>query len=215
MDKAPNGRTALYLIRHGEAANNVRQNYIAGRSNELPLTAKGITQSRRLGKALLAIGLCPDQAFSSPANRARQTAETTLETMGISSHVPIIEDGRLQEQDTGEWTGRVATEIFTPDTLARIDTLGNDFRSPGGESFNDVGVRMLNWANSLEDETRVFAFTHGGAIRCLASRLHDWSHEQTYQTRPDNTSLSLFLRDEDGWRLEYIGKDVEQIEEIQ
>jgi broad specificity phosphatase PhoE len=215
MDKMPRGQTALYLIRHGEAANNVRQNYIAGRSNELPLTPKGVEQSRRLGKALLAIGLHPDLAFSSPANRARQTAETAFEAMGIKNRLPIIEEGRLQEQDTGEWTGRVATEIFTADTLSHIEVLGNDFRSPGGESFNDVGSRMLSWANSLEEDTRVFAFTHGGAIRCFASRLHDWSHEQTYQTRPDNTSLSLFLRDKEGWRLEYIGKDVEEIKEIQ
>ena len=34
--------TELYLIRHGEAANNVRQNYIAGRSNHFPLTEKGV-----------------------------------------------------------------------------------------------------------------------------------------------------------------------------
>lgn len=206
-------RTELYLIRHGEAANNVRKNYIAGRSNEFSLTEDGIKQSRRLGKILLEKGLIPDQVFSSPAERARQTARTALKAMGLD-YLPVIEDDRLQEQDTGEWTGRVATEIFTDETLAQIAALGKEFRSPGGESFNDVGHRMREWTAAAEENKRTFAFTHGGAIRCLASDIYDWPHEKTYKTQPGNTSVSLFVRNGDEWEMEYLGKDVAELEII-
>lgn len=201
--------TELYLIRHGEAANNIRQNYIAGRSNHFPLTEKGIEQSKKLGATLLKIGLLPDAVYSSPAVRALQTAHHTLGL--LAPGVSINEDDRLQEQDVGAWVGRVATEVFTDEQIAEINTLGNDFRSPGGESFNDVGNRMYEWANSGLGTGRILAFTHGGAIRCLASKLQSWSHDQTYQTRPGNASVSLFMHDGEDWKLEYIGKDAEEI----
>jgi len=206
-------RTELYLIRHGEAENNVRKNYIAGRSNEFPLTDVGFDQSRRLGKVLLEKGILPDRVYSSPAKRPFQTGRTALIAMGLES-MPIIEDDRLQEQETGDWTGRVATEIFTDETLARIGELGKDFRSPNGESFNDVGARMKDWVDSIppDDNLRTFAFTHGGAIRCLPSYMYGWTHEQTYKTQPGNTSLSLYLHNGEDWELEYLGKDVDELE---
>jgi len=201
--------TELYLIRHGEAANNVRPNYIAGRSNHFPLTERGVEQSRRLGAGLLKAGVLPDLVYTSPAVRTTQTAHHTLDAMMID--IPVDEDDRLQEQHAGEWVGRVATEVFTDEQVAEIDRLGKEFRSPGGESFNDVGGRMYEWANSISNSKRVFAFTHGGAIRCLASKIESWSHPQTYQTRPDNMSISLFTRNGNYWALQYIGKNVEEI----
>lgn len=202
-------KTKLYLIRHGEAANNVRPNYIAGRSNHFPLTEKGIEQSRKLGATLVRHGLSPDIVYTSPAIRAIQTARYTLDAMMLD--VPINEDYRLQEQDVGEWVGHVATEIFTDEQITEINRLGKDFRSPGGESFNDVGNRMYEWANSLPDIERVLAFTHGGAIRCFASRIGFWSHQRTYQTRPDNTTVSLFSRSGNDWVLQYVGKNAQEI----
>lgn len=201
--------TELYLIRHGEAENNVRLNYIAGRSNHLPLTENGVQQSRKLGSIFLNIGLIPDVVYSSPAIRALQTARHALGE--VAPAIQIIEDDRLQEQDVGTWVGRVATNVFTDEKLKEIDRLGKDFRSPGGESFNDVGDRMHEWADMISDRGRVFAFTHGGAIRCFASKLQSWSHPQTYQTRPDNTSVSLFTYDSNGWELQYIGNNAEEI----
>lgn len=201
--------TELYFIRHGEAENNVRKNYIAGRSNHFELTERGVEQSRELGKVLLRNGFYASQIYSSPARRTLQTSEYVLGEMGVVTNV-ITED-RLQEQDVGEWAGRVASEVFTEGQLEIINVLGKDFRSPGGESFNDVGNRVLDWADTLSEGSRTAAFTHGGPIRCFAAALHDWSHAQTYQTQMDNASVSLFVRDGGEWKLEYIGKKAEEI----
>lgn len=201
--------TELYLVRHGEAENNVRKNYIAGRSNHFELTERGIEQSKELGAALLRNGFHANRVYSSPARRTLQTSAYVLGEMGMA--VDVITEDNLQEQDVGEWAGRVATEVFTEGQLEIINTLGKDFRSPGGESFNDVGGRVRSWVDTLPEGSRTIAFTHGGPIRCLAATLHGWSHAQTYQTQMDNASVSLFVDDGTGWNLEYIGKKAEEI----
>ena len=109
------GYTDVYLFRHGEALNNVQGHLIGGRSEEAPLVENGIEQAQRLGEILLEKGLVPDEVYSSPARRARETGEHTLKGMGLQ--IPIIEDGRLHEQATGDWTGRIASEVFTVEIL--------------------------------------------------------------------------------------------------
>jgi len=199
----------LYLIRHGEGENNIRTNIIGGRSNELGLTANGIDQSKKLGRCLLVAGIIPDLVIASPAARALQTAQTTLAEMKLD--IPIKEDGSLQEQDTGKWTGQVATDIFTKSTLDLISHLGNDFRSPGGESFSDVGIRMLDRLESLPNAPTTLAFTHGGAIRCLIGRMYGWTHDEIYVIKPANTSVTRLSKTNEEWNLDYLAKSVDQI----
>lgn len=209
------GYTDVYLFRHGEALNNVQGHLIGGRADEAPLVETGIEQAERLGETLLEKGLVPDEVYSSPARRARETGERALKAMGLE--IPIIEDERLHEQATGDWTGRVAAEVFTEEQVREIELLGKDFRSPNGESMNDVADRMQAWIESLSDgpahnPRTVFAFTHGGAIRSLASGMLDWSHAQTYQTRPDNTSVSTFKQVDGLWQPEHIGLSAAELD---
>jgi len=202
------GYTDVYLFRHGEARNNVESHLIGGRSEEAELVETGIAQAQGLGTILLEKGLVPDVVYSSTARRAKETGSYALGAMGLE--IPIIEDERLHEQATGEWTGRIAADVFTEEMVRTIEASGKDFRSPGGESMNDVADRMQDWLESLSSGTAfnprtVFAFTHGGAIRSLASDMLGWSHAQTYQTRPDNVSASTFKQTDGLWRPEQIG----------
>lgn len=206
----------VYLFRHGEALNNIESHLIGGRGENKPLVDRGVVQAKKLGEVLRLTGLKPDTVCSSPALRARQTGEIALDAMGIS--LPIQLDERLHEQDTGDWTGCVAADIFTDEMVRIIEEQGKDFRSPGGESMSDVGRRMQEWAESLKSGTAdkpntVFAFTSGGSIRCFASQLFDWSHARTYQTRPDNTSVSIFKKNShERWRMEALGINATELE---
>ena len=200
--------TELYLVRHGEAENTLRTNYVAGRSNHLPLTEKGIEQSLRLKSTLGKLGIHPSKVCSSPALRARETARYALDQAVFDR---LLFDDRLQELDAGEWTGKAASDIFTDEVQAAISRERNGFRPPSGESFDDVSRRMLQWANSVAVDRQVLAFTHGGSIRCLAAEIEGWSHEQTYATNPQHTSISLFLYDGHGWSLSYLGKMPEEV----
>ncbi len=210
----------VYLIRHGEAMNNIQANTIAGQALDAPLTDQGIQQARDLGLSLRRIGLIPDAVYTSTARRAIETGHFALAGMGLNAD--RIEDERLLEQHTGDWTGSVATEIFTESQVAEIEKLGKDFRSPNGESMNDVGERMFDWLTTASEQSDgiVFAFTHGGAIRALASYLEDWTHERTYNTRPDHVSLSVFSKTDKLWIPEQIGArpdelDIEMIDPME
>lgn len=207
--------TTAYLFRHGEALNNVRLNTINGRSGDDPLTEMGEHQAETLGKILLEKQIIPDLSFSSSAARARQTGEITLKAMGLP--IAITEDDRLHEQETGDWTGRIATEVFTKEQIAIIEAYGKDFRSPNGESMNDMGLRVLNWLSSLPQDDAlapqtIFAFTHGGPLRSLPSQLLDWSHAQTYAIKPNNTSATVVVGDGDAWRVDSVGIDASELE---
>lgn len=201
--------TDVYLIRHGRALNNLQSHLIGGRSDEAPLLDEGIRQAQQLGEVLLKKGIVPDVVYSSPARRAKQTGEYALQAMGLKT--TIIEDERLHEQATGDWTGRLAADIFSDEQVRAIEALGKDFRSPNGESMNDVASRMQDWIEGLSSGSKrhprvIFGFTHGGSIRSLASRMLNWTHQQTYQTRPDNTSVSVFKQVNGLWRPpEHIG----------
>jgi broad specificity phosphatase PhoE len=206
--------TTAYLFRHGEALNNVRVNTISGRSGNDPLTEKGMRQAELLGKILLEKQIIPDLSFSSSAVRARQTGEITLRAMGLPS--TLVEDDRLHEQETGDWTGRIATEIFNDEVVATIETQGKDFRSPNGESMNDVSERVVNWLNDLDaiegrSPKTIFAFTHGGPLRSLPSHLLGWSHAETYAMKPNNTSATVVVKNGNTWRVEAIGVNVTEL----
>jgi len=204
----------VYLFRHGESANNVQSDLIFGQSGHLPLTAIGEEQAYRLGRALKYKGIIPDVVYSSGATRAEQTGRIALDALGLDIDVP--EDDRLHEQSTGDWTGRIASEVFTPTMIETIEASGKDFRSPNGESMNDVGERMLNWledvANDLESSVEtIFAFTHGGAIRSLASYLGGWNHARTYGTKPMNASATVLSKTNGVWTPQCIGIDAKEL----
>lgn len=198
----------LYVIRHAEsAANATGSHLIGGRSNETPLTKKGIEQAKQLGRYLLTKNISPDFIYSSPAVRTLQTAHYALAEMSITSE-PTVDDA-LQELDQGLWVGRNRKDTYTEEVLANIQLLGKDFKSDGGESMNEVGERMLAAISSIADRyesnngpVNGLVFTHGVAIRCLASKIQSWSHKQTYETETSNASVSIFTRRAGEWSIQ-------------
>ncbi len=191
---------------HGSA------NTIGGQAIDAPLTEMGIGQARDLGSSLRRIGLIPDVVYASTARRAIETGTNALGGMRLEAKP--VEDDRLLEQHTGDWTGRIATEIFTDPQVEEIEKLGKNFRSPNGESMNDVGERMFSWLDDVDqrDEGIVFAFTHGGAIRALASYLENWTHAKTYGTKPDHVSLTSFSKNGQIWLPERVGVKPEDLD---
>ena len=75
------GKT-LYLMRHGETMFNEQQR-IQGWCDS-PLTERGREQARAAGRILAERGVVFDHAVCSTAERASDTLELVLETMGQS-----------------------------------------------------------------------------------------------------------------------------------
>lgn len=206
----------VYTIRHAQSEKNVAPHLVSGRNTESPLTPKGIAQAERLGSILVREAILPDIVYSSTALRAIQTAEHTLRTMGLRIS-PVIDES-VHEMSMGAWEGKPRAELYTDEVLEQIALQGKDWRVPGGESMNDVGLRMMGW---LETEfghhrpttipKRVLAFSHSQSIKCLASRIENWSQPKTYQTELKNAAVSLFVRKDGEWQLEYLNRYAEGV----
>ncbi len=97
--------TQVYLIRHGEAANNVGTNIGAGG----PLTERGVRQAQRLRDRLAATGEIhagdPSGGrvvlIASTMRRAQQTAEIIAPALGLTP----ISDGEVEERRVGDADG--------------------------------------------------------------------------------------------------------------
>jgi broad specificity phosphatase PhoE len=204
----------VFLVRHGRSMVNDQADLIGGRCPLSPLTPVGRREAEEVGRALRDRRIVPHFVYTSPAVRARDTAFLALAKMDCSMNRVIV-DERLHEQDVGEWAGCAASLVYDEEVLRRIQQQGKDFRPPRGESMNDVGRRMAAWLDDLPDgEGRpvvVLAFTHGGAIRALASRIHQWSHARTYGTRPANASVSMVTRSGAVGKFGFFGLDAKAV----
>lgn len=212
-------RRKTYLIRHGEAVINRRPDLLSGRSNSAPLTARGEAEARELGHLLRERGLIPTIAYTSPAVRARRTAEVALAEMGLVIALNVAD--ALQELDQGEWEGAPRSATFDePSIKARIKADGLDFKAPGGESMRETGARVLDWLSSpaatqdpnQKDDNIVFAFSHIMAIRSAAALASGWSRPQAYEVAIPNTSLSLLEFHNDILQIVYLGRMAHELD---
>lgn len=187
---------------------NTQPHIVGGRSSHVDLTDAGIEQARQAGRYLRSRAIVPSCVYVSPARRTLQTAEHALAEAGIVTS-PIIDDA-LQEMSQGDWENRLRAETYTDEIIQEIIKTGKAFKAPGGESMIDVGLRMQAWADDIaarHGAGTLLVFGHGLAIRCLASSLHDWTHEKTRDEPLPNASVSLFVYEDGKWRLEYLGRE--------
>jgi phosphohistidine phosphatase len=81
----------LYLLRHAEA----ERCSAGGADFDRRLSAHGERDARLVGTFMREKGISPDAVVSSPARRARQTAELVAETAGL--HAPVRFEARIYE----------------------------------------------------------------------------------------------------------------------
>jgi broad specificity phosphatase PhoE len=205
----------FYGIRHAETFMNLEASLVGGRSNHARITPHGVEQSKRLGQHCLRENIVPHRVYATPAVRTQQTAEIALAEMGLDIEPIILDD--LQELSQGIHEGRPRVEVYTPDVLRDIEAQGKDFKLEGGESMNETGERGYSCIDEefkgVEPDPEplvVFGITHGGTIRCIASKILGLSHAATYAIRIDNTSLNLFPRINDVWRVAYLNRVPEE-----
>lgn len=147
----------LYILRHGETIWN-RRGWYQGRKDS-PLTEKGCQQAMRQRTLLNALDTPPRSVFVSPLGRAVETARLAV-TFG--DH-PIMDD-RLQELNFGEWEGATKQEIKKQADCSFEDGSWH-FKSPGGETFEMISARALEFLADLDAPAVVV--THGVTSRVL------------------------------------------------
>ena len=101
-----------------------------------------------------------DAVLSSPALRCVQTAAA----LGLE---PAAVDHALRDGDAGRWTGRTLDEVAADEPDAVAAWLSDpDAAPPGGESLNDLLVRVSEWLPGVPKGT-VVAVTHPMVIRAV------------------------------------------------
>src|SRR4051794_25830115 len=95
--------TGFLFIRH--ASHDLITSRIAGRMPEVHLNAAGREAAEQLANELSSLPI--KQIFSSPLERARETAEPLCRKLDR----PLQIAPEFDEVDTGEWTGKTFDEL--------------------------------------------------------------------------------------------------------
>ena len=156
-------RLKLYFMRHGESTANV-EGVFSNRGWKHPLTVTGVYQASRAAENLAVLDFT--RIYSSPVQRAVQTAEILAEVLGV----PLKIAPALREWDVGIYEGTSdPTGWKLHGEVQESWFLKKDFdqRMPGGESYNDIWNRFVPFiagliADSEKNPGDNLLVAHGG-----------------------------------------------------
>ena len=168
MHSSPPFLQRVFLVRHGQTAWSLSGQH-TGRT-DIPLTTKGEAEARTLHERLRSNVF--NRVFSSPLQRARQTARFAA----LATPVEIEAD--LVEWDHGEYEGLQSAEIRAINPDWNIYQHG----CPGGESpaqVSDRADRVIALIRALEGDIAIFSHGHFGcvmAVRWIGLEITQASH---------------------------------------
>ena len=159
--KQPTSAIAL-LVRHGSTPTTGK--VLPGRAPGLHLSDEGRKQARATAERIAVIKRGPVALYSSPLERAVETAQPLSELLGL----PVqVEPGRV-ECDFGEGTGAELKNLRRLSEWRTVQWLPSTFRFPEGESFSAMQHRITSTLDRLAQahlgETFV-AFSHADPIK--------------------------------------------------
>lgn len=153
----------FYLVRHGEAENNVRHILnSAPVQREYPLTERGREQVKKTAEYLATVGA--HAIISSPILRAKETAGIIATATGL----PIVFDDRLWEVGMGVFNGKKQEALLKkyPEPEMRLAPDTDDSM----ESILAVHSRLENFLNELKEKfvgKKVILVSHGDPLEQL------------------------------------------------
>ena len=156
--------TLLLLVRHGETPTTGTM--LPGRAPGLHLSERGRAQAERVSERLS--GLPVDALYSSPLERACETAEPTAAQTGLE----VKHDDGLLECDFGDWTGAVIAELAALPEWQTVQHSPSAFRFPNGESFPQMQERIVGSLEALRTAHAggvVVCFSHADPIKAAVA----------------------------------------------
>jgi len=176
-----------------------------------PLNALGMLQSRALAQYIRNIGM--GALYTSDLKRALETAAA------LAGQLPFapIPDQRLRERSIGLWQGLTLDEMrsWYPDEYAAMLKDIDGYRIPGGESRNDVRVRVNAAVSDIlnkELHETVGILSHTTAIKILLSDLIPGYNPLDVDL--DNSSVTTIHHKDGGWELVAVD-DVSHLENLE
>ena len=157
--------TTFFLV--GQAAQDNVGNFLAGRTPGIALGKAGLSQAKRLGQQMMCKHL--DAIYSSPRERARQTADAIASACGLDA--PQIEEA-LDEVNFGDWTGKTFSTLDQDARWRRWNAMRSLVRAPNGETMLDVQTRVWDLIEDLSSKAegkRLALVSHSDVIKAAAS----------------------------------------------
>ncbi|MBL6453924.1 histidine phosphatase family protein [Belnapia sp. T6] len=185
----------LWIIRHGESAGNLARDAAhaarlpridtLARDVDVPLSERGESQARALGRWFSGQDLRPDVVFVSPYLRAQQTAALMQAEGGMEADPrDFLQDERLREKEFGilDRLTRWGIEAEHPQQAELRRILGKFYhRPPGGESWCDVILRLRGALDTISLHhagQRVMIVAHQVVVLCLRYLIEGMTEDQ-------------------------------------
>ena len=171
-------RNIYFVMRHGEAENNVNGMLDSSIDSTCHLTSNGKADIEDTVKTKLK-KVKFDLIFSSPLLRTRETAEAVKKDLGLPD-LPIIVDERLKELGMGEFNGRPSEELDTEFPLEKRFAKA----SKGIEDYSLLKKRIGGFLYEIEskyDGKNILIVTHGAPIIMLIAAARGLNREEAIE----------------------------------
>jgi broad specificity phosphatase PhoE len=156
--------TTFFLIRH--ASCDGLGHTLWGRTPGIVLNEKGKLQSQHLADRFKTTTL--DAIYSSPLERALQTADAIARTMNLE----VRKSDVANEIDFGEWTGQPFECLSADERWRHFNRHRSMTMIPGGESFLEVQDRIVQELETLAKQhgkANVAIVSHADVIRAAVA----------------------------------------------
>ncbi|HEY52843.1 MAG TPA: histidine phosphatase family protein [Caldilineae bacterium] len=188
MTQSTNQPTTLLLVRHGETDANVSGVW-QGSTNSA-LNARGQVQARAIAARLAANNPPLVAIYSSPLDRAAQTAKIIAQAVG---NPPLEFTPALAEFDLGEWEGLTYEQLRHEKRLWEKMNVDPNFAPPGGESAVEFAMRLVRSFQAIAARHQgqtVLIVSHGGAISTALAMIIDQDGTRWTSYQMANCALS-------------------------
>jgi probable phosphomutase (TIGR03848 family) len=193
------------LIRHGENE-YTKTGRLAGRMPGVHLNEKGRAQAQALAEKIA--GAPVKAIYSSPLERALETAKPIAETLGLE----IIQREGLLETDIGEWQGKKLKGLSRLKAWRAVQHAPSMVRFPGGESFAQTQHRIVQEIETLrrqhEEKDLLVCVSHSDPIKLAVAYYLGLPLDLFQRLQISTASITALLTGETGSSLLTINYDL-------
>jgi broad specificity phosphatase PhoE len=188
-----NPRMTFWFARHAESEGN-SQGELCPVNHDTPLTSTGEQQAKELLQYFQDNDITITDVYSSPLQRATQTASVVAGHFGV----PVNELEDLRGRDWGEWCNQTWQEVSVELESKSIDERYT-FIPEGGESWEEMEERLFDALETIAKENEagedILIVTHKGALRAMLPILDQVEKERHKDYSVGVGSLTAFSFD--------------------
>lgn len=193
--------TTVILVRH--ATYDRLGKVLAGRMKGVTLSDQGRAEAERLAERLKRENLTV--VYTSPLERARQTAEPIAEATGAE----LREDEGIQELGFGDWEGAEFEALESDPRWKLWNRDRTHARAPGGETIWEAQHRAVRWLEGVAREhsgQAIAAVSHADIIKALIAHGLGLPLDLTYRFEVSPASLSVIIAGDWGLKVHSINE---------